>query len=97
MSLFDDVKITKAEAAVLEGTRPREIGRNSHSGPIGQEARDPIVRIHSDAGIVGWAWSPATVEDGRRLVGKRLADQSRPFGHSGTSPGEQLSNCRTER
>lgn len=72
MSLPNNIAITKIAAAILVGKRPRLIGRNSQLPVHGQEGRDPIVRLHTDAGIVGWGWSRATQEDARRLIGKSL-------------------------
>ena len=60
------------EATVLTGRRPRVIGRNSRRHGHGQEAQDPIVRLHTSAGVAGWGWSRASQGDAQGLVGKRL-------------------------
>ena len=72
MSLPRSMTITKIEAVVLVGRRPRVIGRNARLGVHGQFVREPIVRLHTDAGIVGWGRSAATEEDAHELIGKRL-------------------------
>ncbi len=72
MELPDNITITRIEASIITGTRPRIIGRNSRRGVHGQIVREPVVRLHTDAGITGWGWSNAKPEDGRRLVGRRL-------------------------
>ena len=74
MTLPDNIKITKIEAGSLAGRRSRVIGRNSHLPVHGQEVQEPIVQLHTDAGVAGWAWSRATEEDANRLVGKNLSD-----------------------
>jgi len=74
MELPDNIAITKIEAAVITGTRPRIIGRNSRRGVHGQIVREPVVRLHTNVGVTGWGWSNAKPEDGRRLVGRRLRE-----------------------
>ncbi|HUT37562.1 MAG TPA: enolase C-terminal domain-like protein [Planctomycetota bacterium] len=67
-----DVTITKIEAAVLQGTRPRVVGRNARLGVHGTHARDPIARLHTDAGVTAWGWCGVKPEDARKLVGRKL-------------------------
>ena len=78
-----DIAITKAEAAVLDGMRPRTVGRNARLPVHGRRARDPVVRLHTDAGTVGWGWSRATADQARQLVGRRLCEVFDPA--SGTA------------
>ena len=78
MELPDNVTITGIANAVLQGTRSRVIGRNSHRPVQGQEVREPVVRLYTDAGVSGWGWSPAAAEDADRLVGKRLDEVFSP-------------------
>ena len=70
----DDVVLTTIEAAVLRGTRPRVVGRNARLGVHGDRGSDPVVRLHTGAGVVGWGWSRATPEAARKLVGRKLRD-----------------------
>ena len=72
MTIPENVTITRIDAAVLEGTRPRIIGRNSHAAAHGRVASDPVVRLHTDQGVVGWGWSRATADEAVALAGKRL-------------------------
>jgi L-alanine-DL-glutamate epimerase-like enolase superfamily enzyme len=72
MTIPENVTITRIDAAVLEGTRPRIIGRNSHIDVHGRVASDPVVRLHTDQGVTGWGWSRATADDAEFLAGKRL-------------------------
>ncbi len=68
------LRITGIDGAVLTGTRPRVIGCNARLPTHGQHVREPIVRLHTDEGLVGWGWSRATRDDAATLVGKSLAD-----------------------
>ena len=72
MTIPENVTITRIDAAVLEGTRPRTIGRNSHATVHGRVALDPVVRLHTDQGVAGWGWSLAAADEARALAGKRL-------------------------
>jgi D-galactarolactone cycloisomerase len=72
LNLPDNVTIVKIEAAALTGKRPRIVGRNARMGVHGQVVREPVVRLHTDAGVDGWGWSAATTDDAQQLVGKRL-------------------------
>ena len=63
MTIPENVTITRIDAVVLEGTRPRTIGRNSHVDVHGRVASAPVVRLHTDQGVTGWGWSQATAED----------------------------------
>ena len=72
MSLPDDITITKIESAALTGTRPHVAGCNARMGVHGLEAKDPIVRLHTNTGTVGWGWSRAKAEDVQGLVGRKL-------------------------
>ena len=79
-ALPTDVRITRIEAAVLRGDRGRIVGRNARKGVHGQRATDPVVRLHTDAGITGWGWSRAKKDSKtvRNLLGKRLSDVFEP-------------------
>jgi len=70
----DDVVITKIDAATLRGTRPRTVGRNARLGVHGNQASDPIVRLHASTGAVGWGWCRAKQDHARKLVGRKLRD-----------------------
>jgi L-alanine-DL-glutamate epimerase-like enolase superfamily enzyme len=72
MTIPENVTITRIDAVVLEGTRPRTIGRNSHVDVHGRVASAPVVRLHTDQGVTGWGWSQATAEDAEALAGKNL-------------------------
>lgn len=78
MTLPRDVTITGIASAELQGTRSRVIGRNSHRLVHGQEVQEPVVRLYTDAGVSGWGWSPATVRDADRLVGRKLHEAFSP-------------------
>ena len=70
----DDAAITKIDAATLRGTRPRTVGRNARLGVHGDQASDPIVRLHTNTGIVGWGWCRAKQDEARTLIGRKLRD-----------------------
>ena len=72
MSLPENVTITRVEATVLEGERPRELGRNSQKPIHGRVARDRVVRVHTDQGVIGWGWSTATADDAHVLAARKL-------------------------
>ena len=72
MTIPSDVTITRIDAATLEGRRPRVIGRNSRRSFHGRVVQDPVVRLYTDPGVVGWGWSGATAAEAHALVGKRL-------------------------
>jgi len=80
-----DVTITRIEAATLRGTRPRVVGRNARLGVHGDRGSDPILRIHTSAGIAGWGWGRAKPDAARPLLGRKLADLFDPA--TGTQPG----------
>lgn len=82
VNLPRDVTIAKIEAGTITGTRPRIVGRNARLGVHGQIVQEPVVRLHTDSGVVGWGWSVATPEAARDLVGRRLHDVFDP--RSGT-------------
>jgi len=67
-----EITITRIDARMLQGTRPRVVGRNARLGVHGRHAQDPIVRLHTDAGTVGWGWCRARRAEAQRLVGKKL-------------------------
>lgn len=69
-----DLTITRVDAALLYGTRPRVVGRNARLDVHGNQGRDPIARIHTDTGITGWGWCRASREDGAKLVGRKLCE-----------------------
>jgi len=75
-ALPTDVRITRIEAAHLRGDRSRTVGRNACKGVHGRHATDPVVRLHTDAGVTGWGWSRAkkNATATRHLLGQRLAD-----------------------
>ncbi len=75
-SLPTDVRITRIEAATLRGDRGRVVGRNAVKGVHGRHAADPVVRLTTDTGHVGWGWSRAKkdAKATRHLLGKRLVD-----------------------
>lgn len=83
MSLPRNISITKIEAAVLAGQRPRVIGRNSRLGVHGQFVREPVVKLHTDGGILGWGRSAAAEEDAAKLIGRELCEVFDPA--TGTS------------
>jgi len=72
--IADDVVITKIDAATLRGTRPRTVGRNARLGVHGKKASDPIVRLHTKTGVVGWGWCRAKQDEARKLLGRKLSD-----------------------
>lgn len=74
MGVPTGITITRVEAAVLIGTRPRVVGCNARLPTHGRFARDPVVRLYTDAGLSGWGWSRATLEEARTLVGRTLDD-----------------------
>ncbi len=72
MEIPRDMTIVRVEAGVIAGSRPRIVGRNARWDVHGQLVREPVVRLHTDAGVVGWGWAAATPEAGQRLVGRKL-------------------------
>ena len=73
-----DSTIISVKRIVLQGKRPRVIGRNARLDVHGQYARDPIVTLHTDSGLSGWGWSRASQQDAGRLLGKRISDLFNP-------------------
>lgn len=71
---LSEVIITRAEGAVLIGTRPRVVGRNAVRDVHGQFARDAVVRLTTTAGVAGWGWSNAKPETAQGVIGRRLSD-----------------------
>ena len=67
-----DSTIISVKRIVLQGKRPRVIGRNARLDVHGQYARDPIVMLETDSGLKGWGWSRASRQDADRILGKRL-------------------------
>jgi len=67
-------RITKIDSATLLGTRPRVIGCNARLPTHGQHVREPVVRLQTGEGLVGWGWSRATRDDAGALLGPALAD-----------------------
>ncbi len=78
MNIPKNVTITAAGGVTLEGTRPRVIGRNARLPVHGQTVNEPVVQLHTDAGVSGWGWSPATRDDAQRLVGQKLREVFAP-------------------
>jgi D-galactarolactone cycloisomerase len=66
------VTITRIEAAEITGERARIVGRNARSDVHGQIVREPVARLHTDVGVIGWGWCAAEPEEAQPLVGKRL-------------------------
>ncbi len=66
--------ITRIDSAVLLGTRRRVIGCNAKLPTHGQYVREPVVRLHTSEGLVGWGWSRATRDDAEALLGRSLSD-----------------------
>ncbi len=73
-----DSTIVSVKRIVLQGKRPRVIGRNARLDVHGQYARDPIVMLETDSGLKGWGWSRASQQDAERLIGKRVGDLFNP-------------------
>jgi hypothetical protein len=71
---LERVVITGIDRILIEGKRPRVVGRNSRLGVHGQMVREPVVRLHTDAGITGWGWSRAEPEQARMLLSKKLSE-----------------------
>jgi len=67
-------RIVRIEKVVLHGRRPRVIGSNARIGEHGDRVRDPVVRIHTDSGIVGVGWSRLSRNDAAGLVGRQISD-----------------------
>ena len=72
MEIPRNITIAKAEAGVIEGTRPRVVGRNALRPVHGEIVRETVVCLHTGEGVIGWGWSVATPELAQELVGKPL-------------------------
>ena len=67
-------RIARIEKVILQGTFPREIGYNARVGPHGNTVRDPVVRIHTESGMVGVGWSNIDRNRAKGHPGQRLGD-----------------------
>lgn len=85
---FGNVTVTRVDSVKLTGTRPRVVGCNSQKGSHGRTLTDPIARLHTDAGIVGWGWADAPPAAAKLLLGRRLDSLFDP--EAGTTPGYDL-------
>lgn len=78
-------RIVQIDSAPLTAKRPRHVGPNAFSGAQGDTITESVVRLHTDAGVVGWARSTATPAMARLLAGRRLGEVFSVT--SGTVPG----------
>ena len=69
-----NARIVRIDSVPLTAKRPRAVGRNAVSGPQGDTITEPIVRLTTDTGVVGWARSTPSREMAEGLVGKRLSE-----------------------
>ena len=74
MSIDLDVTVTAVDHALLVGTRPRIIGKNSQKDTHGQYIYEPVIRIHTDSGVTGWGWSKGTKTLAKSLLGKKVSE-----------------------
>ena len=80
-------RIVCIEKVVLRGKRPRTIGHNARLPAHGPDLADPVVRIHTDEGVVGVGWSRVLRKGAEKLIGRRidelfqLPDGSTEAGH----------------
>lgn len=65
-------RITRIDQCEITSKRPRFIGCNSVKGAHGDTIDEPIVRLYTDAGVVGWGRSNETEEMAKLAVGKRV-------------------------
>jgi L-alanine-DL-glutamate epimerase-like enolase superfamily enzyme len=77
--------IVKIDRAELIGKRPRVVGCNSFLGTHGDSFTDPIVRLYTDTGIIGWGRTSAPRDAAALLLGKRLDEVFSP--ETGTAAG----------
>jgi L-alanine-DL-glutamate epimerase-like enolase superfamily enzyme len=71
---LEEILITRIERVLIEGKRPRIIGRNSRRGVHGQTVREPVVRLHTDSGLTGWGWSRVKADQAETLLGRKLGE-----------------------
>lgn len=74
MSIDLDVTVTAVDQALLVGTRPRIIGKNSQKDTHGQYVYEPVIRIHTNTGVTGWGWSKGTKTAAESLLGKKVSE-----------------------
>ena len=67
-------RISKIEKITLQGTRPRNIGHNARIGNHGVDVTDPVVRVHTDSGVVGVGWSGISRVGAEGLLGKTVEE-----------------------
>jgi len=65
-------RIVTIDACEITSERPRTVGCNSFRGSHGRTISEPIVRLHTDAGVVGWGRCSATPAEARLPAGRRV-------------------------
>jgi len=67
-------RIVRVEKVVLQGKRPRSIGHNARLPAHGPGLSDPVVRVHTDKGVVGVGWSCIDRAGAEHLIGRRIEE-----------------------
>ena len=65
-----DIKITRISKYTLASERWKIVGKNSHGGVHGKDAKDQVLRIETDAGLEGVGFSRVEKEQAALLLGK---------------------------
>lgn len=65
-------RIVRIDSCEITSTRPRVVGYNSFKGPHGDTITEPIVRITTDSGVIGWARSTASEAEAGLAIGRRI-------------------------
>ena len=76
------LRIVRVEKVVLRGKRPRNIGHNARLPAHGPDLSDPVVRIHTDEGVIGVGWSRVDRAGAEQIIGRRIEELFRLPGGS---------------
>lgn len=81
-------RITRIDYASMVARRTRFVCHNAFSGPHGDTVTEPIARLHTSAGVVGWARANVSPDLARMLVGKKVEEVFSL--ETGAAPGYDL-------
>jgi L-rhamnonate dehydratase len=69
---MENPRLTRIEAGILSGKRPRSAGCNARLGVHGLDVRERFARLHFEDGSSGFGFSRVSKEQAESLIGKNL-------------------------